>query len=147
MMRSNSYKWRETVGSRIGFKNNSVGFRVATALDTRIRDDEPATPIRKAGDAADMVVPFEIRPKSVFEMGSSQSDVGFARDTIHAVLSPYLGSNLALERANNIAQALIMGSDDIRAVTSEMLRNTGVKDIETLVSQVVHAWDIATTGI
>ena len=147
MMKSNSYKWRKTVGSRIGFRSSLVEFRGATALDARSRDDEPATPIRGAGEAEVKDVPSDIRPKSFFKIGSSQSDIGFARDTIHAVLSPHLGSNLALERANNIAQALIMGSDNVRRVTSEMLRNTGVKDIETLVLQVAHAWDIATTGI
>jgi len=73
--------------------------------------------------------------------GIRQSDVRSARDNIQAALTPHLGSNLALERANNIAQAMMMGSNDIRAITLEMLRNTGAKDIESLVSQVVRAWD------
>ncbi len=76
-----------------------------------------------------------------------QSDVRIARDQIQATLSPYLGSNLALERANNIAQALMMGSDDIRSIASEMLRNTGIEDIDTLASQVVRVWYLATTRI
>jgi hypothetical protein len=76
-----------------------------------------------------------------------QTDVRIARDRIQATLSPYLGSNLALERANNIAQALMMGSDDIRSITSEMLRNTGIEDIDKLASQIVRAWYLATTRI
>lgn len=70
-----------------------------------------------------------------------QSDVRHARDNIRAALTPHLGPNLALERANNIAQALVMGSEDIRGIILDMLRNTGAEDIETMVTQVVHAWD------
>ena len=83
---------------------------------------------------------YEYRRESV---GIRQSDVRIARDNIQAALSPHLGSYLALERANNIAQALMIGSNDIRAITLEMLRNTGAEDIEKLVSQVVRAWDVA----
>jgi hypothetical protein len=62
------------------------------------------------------------------------------RDRMCAVLEPFLGSELARERANNIAQVLALAEHDPECVALGMLRGTGLGDIEELAAEVSRAW-------
>jgi len=64
-----------------------------------------------------------------------------ARDEIKTVLEPYIGQERALERANNIAQALMFPDDeDPVTVAFDMLLHMPIKDIWSVASQVAEAW-------
>jgi len=65
------------------------------------------------------------------------------RDRVTDVLLPYLVSWLAMERANNIAQALGGGCVDQVSAVIHMLRNTGIDDLEKVTKEVVYAWNKA----
>ena len=62
------------------------------------------------------------------------------RDRICAVLEPYLGCDLARERAHNIAQVLALSQHDPERVALGMLRGTGLSDVAQLAAQVSRAW-------
>ncbi len=57
-----------------------------------------------------------------------------------AVLEPLLGWELALERANNIAQVLVFSADDVGGVAFGMLRCTGLSDARAVADEVARAW-------
>ena len=57
-----------------------------------------------------------------------------------AVLEPLLGTELALERANNIAQVLVFADHDVSGVAFGMLRSTGLTDIRAVADEVARAW-------
>ena len=61
-----------------------------------------------------------------------------------AVLAPLLGRQLAMERANNIAQVLVFSADDPEGVALGMLREMGLADPATVANEVGRAWE---TGI
>lgn len=62
------------------------------------------------------------------------------RDHICAVLEPLLGPELARERANNIAQVLVLSEHDPAHVALGMLRGTGLADLPRIASEVSRAW-------
>jgi hypothetical protein len=62
------------------------------------------------------------------------------RDRICAVLEPLLGSELARERANNIAQVLVLAEHDPERVALGMLRATGLGDLTRIAGEVSRAW-------
>lgn len=62
------------------------------------------------------------------------------RDRMCAVLEPFLGSELARERANNIAQVLALSEHDPERVALGMLRGTGLGDVSQIAAQVSRAW-------
>ena len=62
------------------------------------------------------------------------------RDRICAVLEPLLGDELARERANNIAQVLVLSEHDPAHVALGMLRGTGLGDLARVASDVARAW-------
>lgn len=62
------------------------------------------------------------------------------RDRMSAVLEPLLGFELALERANNIAQVLVFSVDDVAGVAFGMLRSTGLADARQVADLVAQAW-------
>jgi hypothetical protein len=62
------------------------------------------------------------------------------RDRICAVLEPLLGQELARERANNIAQVLVLSGHDPAHVALGMLRGTGLGDLPRVASEVSRAW-------
>lgn len=62
------------------------------------------------------------------------------RDRMCAVLEPLLGSELARERANNIAQVLALAEHDPERVALGMLRGTGLGDLQQIAAEVSRAW-------
>ena len=63
-----------------------------------------------------------------------------ARDRMCAVLEPLLGLELARERANNIAQVLVLAEHDPERVALGMLRGTGLGDLQRVANEVSRAW-------
>jgi len=57
-----------------------------------------------------------------------------------AVLEPLLGYELALERANNIAQVLAFKVDDVVGIAFGMLRQTGLTDTRRVAEDLARAW-------
>ncbi len=55
-------------------------------------------------------------------------------------MEAHLGSQLALERANNIAQVLVFEVEDPVEVALAMLRNEPIDNIDDVVRQVAEAW-------
>ncbi len=62
------------------------------------------------------------------------------RDLIIEVLKPHLGHDTAMERANNIAQALVLGAGSPTDVALDMLRHTRVNDKLRIAVEVDRAW-------
>lgn len=62
------------------------------------------------------------------------------RDRITRVLEPHLGPSSALERANNIAQALVLGSEDPVNIALEMLEKLELSNTPRLAAEVSQAW-------
>ncbi len=74
------------------------------------------------------------------EMAESLANIMLGRDRMKAVLEPLLGAELALERANNIAQVLVFAADDVSGVALGMLRSTGLTDPRAVADEVARAW-------
>ena len=62
------------------------------------------------------------------------------RERVRSVLEPHLGPQHALERANNIAQALIFADTEPRGVAFEMLRQLPNEVRSTLADAINDAW-------
>lgn len=62
------------------------------------------------------------------------------REGMRTVLEPHLGAAYALERANNIAQALVFQDVEPRSVVFEMLRHVPCELRTRLADLVTHAW-------
>lgn len=73
-------------------------------------------------------------------MALSTNQLFLARDRVRNVLEAHLESQLALERANNIAQVLVFEVEDPVAVALAMLRNEPIDNIDDVVQQVAEAW-------
>jgi len=68
------------------------------------------------------------------------SAIRAGRDRVSEVLEPLLGEDLAMERANNIVQALVFGAHDPMRVAIDMLRNAGLPDTPMVAERVDRAW-------
>lgn len=66
------------------------------------------------------------------------------RERVRSVLEPHLGPTGALERANNIVQALVYEDTETEAVALEMLRTLPRELRAQLAAQVEHAFAAAT---
>ena len=73
-------------------------------------------------------------------MAVSSRSIMIGRDRMSEVLEPLLGSELALERANNIAQVLVFAAEDVAGVAFGMLRSTGLTDARAVADEVARAW-------
>jgi len=73
-------------------------------------------------------------------MAVTSRSIMIGRDRMSAVLEPLLGFELALERANNIAQVLVFSVDDVAGVAFGMLRSTGLADTRQVADLVAQAW-------
>ena len=74
-------------------------------------------------------------------MGVAKSvSILLGRDRMCAVLEPLLGLELARERANNIAQVLVLAEQDPERVAFGMLRGTGLGDLGRIAGEVSRAW-------
>jgi len=73
-------------------------------------------------------------------MAVTSRSIMIGRDRMSAVLEPLLGFELALERANNIAQVLVFCAADVAGVAFGMLRSTGLTDPRAVAEQVAQAW-------
>lgn len=62
------------------------------------------------------------------------------RDRITEVLNTYIAPNDALERANNIVQALVLGEQDPMRVALKMLEHLDIVDRFCAAEQVGKAW-------
>jgi hypothetical protein len=62
------------------------------------------------------------------------------RDRVSSVLNQYLEPTRALERANNIAQALILCADDPSHIALEMLDDLGLQNKNAIAAEVGKAW-------
>jgi hypothetical protein len=62
------------------------------------------------------------------------------RERVRTVLEPHLGPAQALERANNIAQALVFADAEPRCVAFEMLRQVPSEVRDSLAEAVKQAW-------
>lgn len=62
------------------------------------------------------------------------------RDRMCAVLEPFLGLELARERANNIAQVLALAEHDPEGIALSMLRGSGLGDLRQVAAEVARAW-------
>jgi hypothetical protein len=62
------------------------------------------------------------------------------RERVRTVLEPHLGPVHALERANNIAQALVFADTEPRGVAFEMLRQLPTDVRSELAEAVTNAW-------
>lgn len=60
------------------------------------------------------------------------------------VLNRYLEPSSALERANNIAQALVLGAKDPTYIALQMLDDLGIQNMDSVAAEVKKAW---TAGI
>ncbi len=67
------------------------------------------------------------------------------RDRITEVLNAHIAPRDALERANNIAQALVTGSRDPARVAFDMLRHLDIGDPCGVAAQVGEAWSSQTS--
>jgi hypothetical protein len=56
------------------------------------------------------------------------------------VLNRYLEPSSALERANNIAQALVLGAEDPALIAMEMLDDMGIGNVNSVAAEVKKAW-------
>ena len=65
------------------------------------------------------------------------------RDQMNVVLEQYLAPVNALERANNIAQAIALGAGNPASIAREMLKNSGLNDPATVAVEVARAWAAA----
>ncbi len=74
-------------------------------------------------------------------MDLSQQELGTIRDRIKRILDPHLEPNRALERANNITQALMLEDERAVEVAAEMLATVPVGNQHVLAMQVAKAWD------
>jgi len=70
--------------------------------------------------------------------------IRIGRDLIIEVLKPHLGPDIAMERANNIAQALVLGAGNPTDVAFDMLRQTRVNDKLRIAVEVDRAWTLGT---
>jgi len=68
------------------------------------------------------------------------------RDRISEVLIRYLEPTRARERANNIAQALVLGPDDPPHIALEMLAGLGLRNRATIAAEVGQAWALGTAS-
>jgi hypothetical protein len=68
------------------------------------------------------------------------------RDRMSDVLAQYLAPVCALERANNIAQALVLGADDPVGIAAEMLKDLGIHNMTSVANEVGHAWALGTAN-
>ena len=66
--------------------------------------------------------------------------IRIGRDRITEVLEPHLGPSSALERANNIAQALAFTDADPTCVAREMLGKTGLRNTSEVAAKVCQVW-------
>jgi hypothetical protein len=66
--------------------------------------------------------------------------IRIGRDRITQVLEPHLGATHALERANNIAQALVLTDDDPAHIALEMLGKTGLRNTSEVAAEVGQVW-------
>lgn len=66
------------------------------------------------------------------------------RDSLEEVLLRYLDSQLALERANNIAQVLQYDDENKAEIVLDLLRNTKIKNVTKVTNDLIHAWNKAT---
>ena len=73
-------------------------------------------------------------------MAVTSKSIMVGRDRMSAVLEPLLGSELALERANNIAQVLVFAAEDVAGVAFGMLRSVGLEDVGRVADEVARAW-------
>lgn len=73
-------------------------------------------------------------------MAVTSRSIMVGRDRMSAVLEPLLGFELALERANNIAQVLALSVEDVAGVAFGMLRSTGLLDARSVAQEVAQAW-------
>lgn len=62
------------------------------------------------------------------------------RERVRDVLAPHLGENVALERANNIVQALAFDDVEPQRVAFDMLRQVPESERAQLARQVQRAW-------
>ena len=62
------------------------------------------------------------------------------RERVRCVLQPHLGDTTALERANNIVQALALGDAEPERVAFDMLRQLPDAQRADLADQVMRAW-------
>lgn len=76
-------------------------------------------------------------------MAARTSSILRARDRVRAVLVPFLGAQLAAERANNIAQVLIFNAEHPAWVALGMLEGLGLPDPVMVAGQVGLAWEDA----
>ena len=67
------------------------------------------------------------------------------RDRITEVLNMHIAPNDALERANNIAQALLHGTQDPMRVALQMLEHSDIADRFDVAIQVGEAWASVST--
>jgi hypothetical protein len=65
------------------------------------------------------------------------------RDQMNIVLEQYLAPICALERANNIAQAIALGAGNPASIARDMLKNSGLNDPATVAIEVARAWAAA----
>jgi len=68
------------------------------------------------------------------------------RDRIIEVLKPHLGHDTAMERANNIAQALVLGAGSPTDVALDMLRHAPLNDKLQIAVEVDRAWTHGTVA-
>ena len=71
--------------------------------------------------------------------------IRIGRDRITQVLEPHLGATHALERANNIAQALAFSDDDPAHIALEMLGKTGLTNTSEVAAEVGQVWLLSIT--
>jgi hypothetical protein len=62
------------------------------------------------------------------------------RERVRDALEPHLGAQHALERANNIVQALALDDVEPQRVAFEMLRHVPETDRQRLATLVTRAW-------
>lgn len=81
-----------------------------------------------------------MRPKQTVRHELSYSLLVQGRERVRDVLTPHLGANAALERANNIVQALALDDIEPQRVAFEMLRQVPETERAQLARLVTRAW-------
>ena len=141
MQNRTSSHWTVFRGWNDGLRQKSQGGRlgiylptVSNVQDARKRgEEERARVIRESGTS-------ESGERERFGMNIASARILRGRDRMTDVLTQYLGPVDALERANNIAQALVLGAGEPAEIAREMLDDVRLGDAPLTAAEVGKAW-------
>ena len=141
MQNRTSSHWTVFRGWNDGLRQKGQESRFDNSYPTVSRDndarkrgeEERARVIRESGTS-------QSGTRGLFGMSIESARILRGRDRMTDVLTPYLGPADALERANNIAQALVLGAGEPAEIAREMLDDVRLGDAPLTAAEVGKAW-------